>query len=85
MQNENYKQFPLQNGSHQVPTTKLTSFTVRKGEWNALVNPRRMDCMYSSMVKGTSWAEQQKNQARSLSHCQVTLFWRHQAVSQSIS
>jgi len=42
----------------------------------ALISPWRMHCMYSGMAKGTSQAEatmnSEKNQACSLSHCQVT-------------
>jgi len=36
-------------------------------------------------LSGWSDVRKQKNQARSLSHCQVTRIWRHQSVSQAIS
>jgi len=48
------------------------------------VSPWRMHCMHSGMAKDTSDVEQQKNQARSLSHCWVTWVWRHQAVSHAV-
>jgi len=51
----------------------------------ALVNPWRIHCMYSDMTKGTSQAEVVKSQARSLSHCWVMQFWRHQAGRQTVS
>jgi len=73
------------NWSHHVPTTKLTPFVGSKDEWDTKEDPWRMHCKYSSMAKGTSRAlvmsNSKKNQARSLSHCQVTQVWRHQAVS----
>jgi len=54
-------------------------FALSKDEWDTkrmLVSPLSMHCTYSGMARG-SWAEvtseQQKNLARSLSHCRITL------------
>jgi len=57
-------------------------------EEHCMVSLWRMYCMYSGMAKGTSQAgatSNNENQTCSLSHCQVTLVWRHQLVSQSAS
>jgi len=58
-----------------MPTTKSTLFTVSKDEWDTKEGrgkSMKNACMYSGMVKGTSWAEAmlngEKNQARSFSH-----------------
>jgi len=72
---ENYGQFT---------STKLALFMVNKDTKKGLVSLWRMHYMYSSMAKGThlsGWSSK-KTQACSLSHCQVTWVWRHQAVSQ---
>jgi len=48
------------NGSHHMPTTKLTHFVMMKDEWDAmraLVSPCRMDCMQSGTAKDTSQTE----------------------------
>jgi len=80
-------QFPL---SHA--TTKLTLFTVSKDEWNtkedsgkSLRNALDVLLYAKRYLSGWSDVKQWKNQARSLSHCQVTPVWRHQVVSHSFS
>jgi len=46
-----------------------------------LVSPWRMYCMYSSMKKGTSWAEAMSNsESHSLSHCR-----KSEDISQAVS
>jgi len=40
-----------------VPTTKSTLFAIKRLQRRTPVSLSRMHCMYSSMVKGTSWAE----------------------------
>jgi len=58
---ENYGQF---NGSHHVPTTKLTLswWTKMNGiQRRVMVSPWRMHCMYSGMEKGISQAEATSN------------------------
>ena len=57
-------------GSHYVLSLNPTNGTQRR----TLINPWKVPCMYCSIPKGTSWAEamsNSKNQAHSLSHCQV--------------
>jgi len=47
-----------------VPTTKLTPFVESKDEWDTKEDPdnsMKMHCKYSSMAKGTSWAEAMSN------------------------
>jgi len=41
---------------------KMTLFVVNKDKWDTVVvSLWRMHCMYSSMAKGTSWAESMSN------------------------
>jgi len=50
-----------------------------------LVSPWRIHFMYTGYLLGWSNIKQRKNQACSLSHCQVTQVWRHQSVRQLVS
>ena len=79
--------FSLRKGSHHVQP-QLTLVTVSKDEWNtkedtgkSLKNALHLLRYAKRYLSGWSDVEQWKNQARSLSCYQVTLVWRHQAVS----
>jgi len=79
---ENYGQF---NGSNHMPITKLTLFVVNKDEWYTKEgHSKSMKNATAVWQKAPLWSEQ-KNQARSLSHCWVTQVWKHQADRQLVS
>ena len=72
--------------------TKLTLFTVSKDEWDTKEDTGKSTKKALHVLRyakrhllGRSDTEQWKNQARNLSCYQVTLVWRHQSVSQSVS
>jgi len=75
----------VMNGSHHVSTTKLTLFMVSKDEWDTKEGTDTCKSMKNTFnackrhLLGWSNIKQWKNQAGSLSHCWVTLVWRHQA------
>jgi len=76
-----------------MSTTKLTLFMVNKDEWytkegcaKSMKKALFVQWYGKRHLSGSSDVEQQKNQARSLSHFLVTWVWRHQAgSSQSVS
>ena len=83
---------PFSKGSHHVlaPKRHLSLSAKRMGhQRRTLVSPWRMYCTYCGMPKSTCRAEatsdSEKNQARSLSRRRVTLVWRHQSVTYSVS
>jgi len=84
---ENNGQF---NASHHVSTTKSTLFMVNKDEWytkegraKSMKNTLYVQRYGKRHLSSWSDVEQQKIQARSLSHCWVTRVWRHQAGRQA--
>jgi len=82
----------IKNGSDPIPTTKSTLFIVNKDKWDTKEVPGQSmkNVLYVQQygkrhLSGLSDIEQQKNQARSLSHCQVTQVWRNKSFSQAVS
>jgi len=80
---KNYGQFPLwMEAITQIPQNRDWNFLQwAKMKRRALVSPWRMHSMYSSMIKGISFAKVMSNSQ--VSHCWIMLVWRHQAVSQA--
>jgi len=89
---EKHRRFLIAQRKPSRATTKLMLFTVNKDEWNpkedtgkSLKNALHVLRYAKTHLSGWSNVKQWKNQAGSLSHYQVMLVWRHQAVSQSDS
>jgi len=67
-------------------------FMVSKNEWDKKQDTGKsmknaLHAQQYGKTHPSSWSnvKQQKNQAHSLSHCQVMLVWRHQSVRQLVS
>jgi len=79
----------VMNGSDHVPTTKSTLFSseqryIKEGTGKSMKNALYVQQYGKRHLLSWSNIEQWKNQAHSLSHCRVTLVWRHQADRQAI-
>jgi len=85
---EKYGKFLITQRKPSRATTKLMFFAVSKDEWNtkedtgkSLKNAFYILQYAKRHFLGWSDVKQYKNQTGSLGHSQVTLVWRHQAVS----